>query len=84
VAGRRRVDVDPGYLTRTKLVLATTKDYAHRVYLGRGIYAEVTLSYRQGAFHPWPWTYPDYASPEYAPQLEAMRRLYLRQLAGRS
>lgn len=81
VGGRRRVDVDPGYLTRTKLVLATTKDYAHRVYLGDGIYAEVTLSYRQGAFRPWPWTYPDYASPEYQPELQAMRRLYVAQLA---
>ncbi|MHB0877711.1 MAG: DUF4416 family protein, partial [Anaerolineae bacterium] len=57
VGGRRRVDIDPGYISRTKLVLATTKDYGHRIYLGEGIYAEVTLSYRHGRFRPWPWTY---------------------------
>jgi hypothetical protein len=64
--GRRAVNLDPGYITLGKLVLATTKDYAHRVYLRDGIYAESTLYYeKSGKWLPWPWTYPDYASPRY-------------------
>ncbi len=80
VAGRRRVNLDPGYISLGKLVLATTKDYSHRVYLRQGIYAEVTLRYRHGAFEPWEWTYPDYASPPYLRICEDIRRIYLAQL----
>jgi len=58
--GRRSVNVDPGYLDRTKLVLATTKDCSHRIYLGKGIYADVELMYRSGSFVCLEWTYPDY------------------------
>jgi len=57
---RRRVNVDPGYVAPAKLVLATTKNYDHRVYLGQGVFAEVTLRYRHGRFQPLDWTYPDY------------------------
>ncbi|HID95949.1 MAG TPA: DUF4416 family protein [Candidatus Latescibacteria bacterium] len=57
---RRRVNIDPGYLSLANLVLATTKNYDHRIYLGRGIFAEVTLRYRHGEFKPLDWTYPDY------------------------
>jgi hypothetical protein len=61
--GRRRVNIDPGYLNLSKVVLATTKDHSHRVYAGRGIYEEVTLAYRRGqGYVAWPWTYPDYRS----------------------
>jgi hypothetical protein len=56
----RPLNLDPGYLTLAKLVLASTKDHAHRIYLRDGIYAEVTLSYRRGGWHPFEWTYPDY------------------------
>ena len=62
---RRPVNLDPGYMTLSKFVLATTKDYAHRIYLDRGIYAEVTLHYESGAWHPYAWTYPDYAADTY-------------------
>ena len=78
--GRRRVNLDPGYLSLGKLVLATTKDYAHRIYLGQGIYAEVTLHYKHGAFQPWEWTYPDYASPPYRAIFAQIRRIYAAQL----
>ncbi len=61
-AGGRTVNVDPGYLAPGKLVLATTKDHGHRLYLRDGIWAEVTLRIQQGRFVPWPWTYPDYAA----------------------
>jgi hypothetical protein len=78
--GRRCINLDPGYVTRAKLVLATTKDYAHRIYVGQGIYAEVTLSYREGDWRPWPWTYPDYRSEAYLQILREIRALYVAQL----
>ena len=61
----RPLNLDPGYLTLGKLVLASTKDHAHRVYLGRGIYAEVTLFYRHGRWQPRPWTFADYRREDY-------------------
>ena len=82
-AGKRRINIDPGYVSHSKLVLATTKNYAHRIYLGKGIYAEVTLHYRDGTFRPWPWTYPDYASPPLIAIFNRIRQLYVRQLRGR-
>jgi hypothetical protein len=80
VDGKRRVNLDPGYICLGKLVLATTKDYAHRIYLGQGIYAEVTLQYRHGAYQPWEWTYPDYASPRYLKICTEIRAIYAQQL----
>jgi hypothetical protein len=61
----RPLNLDPGYLTLAKLVLASTKDHAHRIYLADGIYAEVTLSYRRGGWQPFDWTYPDYRRPDF-------------------
>ncbi len=58
--GRRQVNLDPGLLSAHNLVLATTKAHAHRIYLGTGIWAELTLIYRHGAYQPLDWTYPDY------------------------
>jgi hypothetical protein len=59
------LNLDPGYLTAAKLVLASTKDHAHRLYLGQGIYGEVTLSYRQGHWQHREWTYPDYRRADF-------------------
>jgi len=56
----RRVNVDPGYMASSKLVLATTKNYDHRIYLGEGIFADLTLRYCHGRFETLDWTYPDY------------------------
>ncbi|NLG50796.1 MAG: DUF4416 family protein [Chloroflexi bacterium] len=78
--GRRRINLDPGYITQAKLVLATTKNYAHRLYIGQGIFAEVTLMYRDGDFRPLPWTYPDYQSEPYLEVLRAIRGIYVAQL----
>jgi len=61
----RPLNIDPGYLTQAKLVLATTKDRDHRLYLDRGIFAEVTLHYHHGAWRERPWTYPDYRREDY-------------------
>jgi len=80
VEGRRRVNVDPGYVSLAKLVLASTKNHAHRLYLGQGVYGEVTLTYQQGRFRPWPWTYPDYASERYCALFDAVRGRYKAQL----
>lgn len=70
---RRPVNLDPGYMTLSKFVLATTKDYSHRIYLDRGIYAEVTLHYANGTWKPYPWTYPDYAGENYRAFFESVR-----------
>jgi len=61
----RPLNIDPGYLTEAKFVLATTKDRDHRLYLGDGIFAEVTLYYHGRRWCDRPWTYPDYQRPEY-------------------
>ena len=54
------MNIDPGYLTLFQLVLASAKPFSHRIYLDRGIWAEVTLLFRDGTFETLPWTYPDY------------------------
>lgn len=74
----RPLNLDPGYLTEAKLVLASTKDRDHRLYLQRGIYAENTLYFHHGAWKPRPWTYPDYLRADYH-QFFLRCREYLRQ-----
>jgi hypothetical protein len=73
--GSRRVNLDPGLLDLRRLVLASGKHYIHRIYLGRGIWAELTLLYRHG-WQPLPWTFQDYADPELQKHLTRMRGLY--------
>jgi len=77
-AGKRRVNLDPGYLTPYNVVLASTKNYAHRICIGKGIYAEVTLLYSDGKYRPHIFTYRDYASDECA-ALFARARTFLKQ-----
>jgi hypothetical protein len=78
--GQRRVNVDPGYLDLAKVVLASTKDHSHRLYIGNGIFAEVTLRYRQHTFQPWDWTYPDYRVPATLAFFQQLRERYKAQL----
>jgi hypothetical protein len=59
------LNLDPGYITQAKLVLASTKDHAHRIYLADGIFAEVTLSYKHRRWQPHEWTFPDYRRDDY-------------------
>ncbi|HZW35492.1 MAG: DUF4416 family protein [Deltaproteobacteria bacterium] len=61
--GRRTVNLDPGLLTEENFLLSTGKNYGHRVYLRDGVFADLTLIYRQGEYQALPWTYPDLASP---------------------
>lgn len=73
--GRRRINIDPGYLDLSKLVLFSTKDYSHRVHLAKGIFAEVTLYYKNKTYNPWPWTYPDYGTRAYIDIFNTIRKL---------
>jgi Domain of unknown function (DUF4416) len=76
----RQVNIDPGYIAATKLVLASTKDAAHRIYMGHGIYAEGTLLFSNGRFCTHAHTYPDYAAPDAVAFFNGVRRAYLGQL----
>ncbi|MDR0823023.1 MAG: DUF4416 family protein, partial [Endomicrobium sp.] len=61
--GKRLINIDPGYLTQANVILATTKNFSHRIYLQKGIYAEVTTIYnKKEGFIKLPWSYPDYMS----------------------
>lgn len=71
--GGRTLNLDPGYLTLSRLVLASTKDHAHRLYLGQGIFGELTLQYHSGSYRPLAWTYPDYSDEAMLAFLNGLR-----------
>jgi len=76
---RRRINIDPGYISDSKFILATTKNYYHRIYLNKGMYAEVTLAWKKGSFQPFEWTYPDYKTAGYIDTLNTIRNTYMHQ-----
>jgi hypothetical protein len=76
----RAINIDPGYVTLSKLVLATTKNFAHRLYAGRGIFEEVTLFYKDNSFEPGRWTYPDFREKNHIGIFNDIRKHYLDQL----
>jgi hypothetical protein len=78
--GKRSVNLDPGYLARDKLVLASTKDFYHRLYLSDGIYGEVTLHFRKGEFRYFSWTYPDYKDQAFLEFLTKARAKFMHEL----
>ena len=78
--GRRRFNLDPGLLTQERLVLATAKNFTHRVYLGQGVWADLTLVYTGGDWLVLPWTFPDYAAKALLELLTALREEYRRRL----
>lgn len=82
----RSVNIDPGYLNHSKVVLATTKDQAHRLYIGRGIFEEITLGYHRNvaSYQPNPWTYPDYRAGERLDFFNRLRQIYCRQVKSES
>jgi len=80
--GKRKVNIDPGYLLHERFVLATGKNFTHRIYIGRGIYADLTLIYQKGAFQTLPWTYPDYAADDMRAFLLLVRQRYAAELAA--
>ena len=77
---RRRVNLDPGYVAKQRLVLGSGKDQAHRIYLGQGVYAELTLIYESGEFRSLRWTYPDFAGEQVRGFALDIRKKYLQQL----
>lgn len=77
---RRTVNIDPGLLSNENVCLATTKPYSHRIYLRKGIWAEVTLMYREKSYRKLEWTYPDYGSEELIHIFNKIRTLYRERL----
>ena len=76
--GKRKINLDPGYLTLAKIVLASTKDYSHRIYLKDGIFAEATLVYSkdEGTFVSNINTYNDYRDEKYIKFFSLARELF--------
>jgi hypothetical protein len=75
-SGRRRANIDPGYLLYERFVLASGKNFCHRIYIGSSIYADLTLIYQRGGYQKLPWTYPDYADEPMLEFLTRVRRKY--------
>jgi hypothetical protein len=77
---QRPVNLDPGYIENAKVILASTKNFYHRIYLEKGIFAEVTMHFRNNTFQFFPWTYPDYQSRDYQEFFLRIRHIYRSQL----
>jgi hypothetical protein len=77
---RRPINLDPGYLEQSKIVLASTKNYFHRILISGGIYAEVTLHFEEGGWRSFPWTFPDYKTAHYQNFFSSLRAIYRAQL----
>lgn len=79
INGKRQVNIDPGYLTAANVILATTKNFDHRIYLGKGIYGDVHTRYRGGKFHFNDWTYPDYKDMMVIDFFARLRKVYMKE-----
>lgn len=75
----RPVNLDPGYVVPEKVVLASAKNFAHRIYIGEGIFAEPTLLYRNKRFETLPWTFPDFAGGRYDDFFHELRDSLMRE-----
>jgi hypothetical protein len=75
-SGGRRINLDPGYLDTARIVLVSTKDFSHRIYLGNGIYGEVTLIFSGGDYQVLPYTFPDFRTAEYLDVFKKAREIY--------
>lgn len=80
--GNRKVNIDPGFLSESRVVLASTKNFSHRIYLGKGIFGEITLLYQNKKFICLPWTFPDYKSSKIQDFLFLARGEYVKILKG--
>ncbi|MGB2705651.1 MAG: DUF4416 family protein [Candidatus Omnitrophota bacterium] len=76
----RTINIDPGYVSLTKLVLFTTKNRSHRIYIDEGIYADLELQFSNKSFRALPWTYPDYKTDAYIEFFNSVRSAYLEQV----
>lgn len=84
VAGNRRVNIDTGYMDFDKVVLASAKYNGDKVYLAKGIWADLTLRYSRGKFRSYPWSFPDFKNGLYNPVFMEIRRRYKRQLKSKN
>jgi hypothetical protein len=80
---KRPANLDPGYLENAKVILASTKNFYHRIYLGNRIFGEVTMHFRNNTWQFFPWTYPDYQSQDYQEFFFRIRQIYRAQLKAR-
>lgn len=78
---KRRLNLDPGLLTAERLVLATGKNYSHRIYLGKGIFGDLTLVFTKGSYQPLAWTYPDYRDESSIWMFNKIREKYLKEIS---
>ena len=78
--GNRQINLDPGYIAPEHLIIATGKGYYHRPYLGRGVYADLTLVYQKKDFRPLKWTYPDYRTNKLRTIFKNLRERYMLEL----
>ena len=76
----RPVNLDPGYIESAKLVLATTKNFSHRIYIGKNMFAEVTLAYNKGKWEGFKFTFPDHKDDRYHPFFSKVRDKLKQQL----
>jgi len=83
IAGKRKVNIDPGFVALDKMVLATTKDATYRIYLGDGIHAQVTLFFKDKTFQPWEWTYQDYKTDMAIEFFNKVREIYRAGIRGK-
>jgi hypothetical protein len=81
-AGKRVVNLDAGYLDHNKVVLASAKEAGQKVYIDKGIYADLAGRYKSGKYQPFEWSFPDFRDGRYDQELCEIRAIYLRQLKG--
>jgi hypothetical protein len=82
VGGQRKVNLDAGYLDFNKFVLASAKFHEHKIHVGRGIYADLTLIFNDGAWRPLPWSFSDFRDDRYYEALTTIRSGYRQRLRG--
>lgn len=76
----RPVNLDPGIIEPSKLILATTKNFSHRIYIGNKMYAELTLSFNKGIWNSFAYTFPDYKQRRYHEFFSKVRERLVQQL----
>lgn len=81
ISDKRQLNIDPGLITPERMVLATGKNYSHRIYLGKGIFGDLTLIFFKGSYRPLPWTYPDYRDEQAIWAFNKIRERYLKEVS---